>query len=66
MHDVLAGKDFFREYSMITETTKDPVREAVQLTWDEFVEDKITSRRARLLRSLIRHTDKSKTSWPKA
>ncbi len=44
MHDVLTGKDFFRDYSMITETTKDPVREGVQLTWDQFVEDKITSR----------------------
>jgi hypothetical protein len=44
MHDVLTGKDFFRDYSMITETTKDPVRDGVQLTWDQFVEDKITSR----------------------
>jgi hypothetical protein len=44
MHDVLTAKDFFRDYSMITETTKDPVREGVQLTWDQFVEDRITSR----------------------
>ncbi len=44
MHDVLTGKDFFRDYSTITEITKDPVREDVQLTWDQFVEDKITSR----------------------
>jgi hypothetical protein len=43
MHDVLTAKDFFRD-SMITETTKDPVREGVQLTWDQFVEDRITSR----------------------
>jgi hypothetical protein len=44
MHDVLAGKDFLRDYSTITQITKDPVREGVQLTWDQFVEDKITSR----------------------
>jgi hypothetical protein len=44
MHDVLTGKDFFKDYSIITETTNDPVREGVQLTWDQFVEDKITSR----------------------
>jgi len=44
MHDVLAGKDFFNDYSMITEITKDPVRDGVQLTWDQLVEDKITSR----------------------
>ena len=44
MHDVLAGKDFFSDYSMITEITKDPVRDGVQLTWDQLVEDKITSR----------------------
>jgi hypothetical protein len=43
-HDVLTGKDFLSDYSVITEITKDPVREGVQLTWEQFVEDKITSR----------------------
>jgi hypothetical protein len=43
MHDVLTGKDFFRDYSVISEIIKDPVREGVQLTWEQFVEDKITS-----------------------
>ena len=43
MHDVLTGKDFFRDYSTITEFTKDPSG-GVQLTWDQFVEDKITAR----------------------
>jgi hypothetical protein len=43
MHDVLTGKDFFGDYSVITEIIKDPVREGFQLTWEQFVEDKITS-----------------------
>jgi Phage Mu protein F like protein len=44
MHDVLTGKDFFGEYSTVTVIAKDPVSEGVQLTWDQFVEGKITSR----------------------
>lgn len=49
MHDVLTGKDFFGDYSTITEITKDPVREDVQLSWDQFVEDEITSRTNKVL-----------------
>ena len=49
MHDFLTGKYFFGDYSTITEIAKDPVREHVQLSWDQFVEDKITSRTNKVL-----------------